>query len=350
MVTIKEIAKRCNVSPSTVSNILNGRTNVGEQTRQRVMDCVKETGYQPNYFAQNIRRQSNRMLSIITEDLTVFGTNPIVEAIMAYCDDHKYRTVLMNLRLYKKWKDTWYDENEKIKAALKPIIQEALSIRVNGIIYVAGHCRLIDYFPSSSPIPTVITYGMSKDNRYPSIIIDDEKGGYDTTRYLIAKGHRKIGVIAGAMVNLHTKFRLIGYQKALFEESILFNPSLVYYGDWERQSGYCGTKQLMDKGVTAIFCMNDSMAVGTYDYLYEHNLVVGQDISVVGYDNMELSDCLRPRLTTNGIQLDEIGRKSAEIMIQTLEDTEKGKNAAMIIKVPCKMVERESVIALSHMQ
>jgi LacI family transcriptional regulator len=311
------------------------------------MECVKETGYQPNYFAQNIRKQSNRLVSIITEDLTVFGTNPVVEAIMAYCDDHNYRTILMNLRLYKKWKNTWYDENEKMKEVLKPIIQEALSIRVNGIIYVAGHCRLIDYFPPGFPIPAVITYGMSKDNRYPSIVIDDEKGGYDTTRYLTAKGHRKIGVIAGAVDNLHTKFRLLGYQKALYEEGILYNPSLVYYGDWVRQSGYFGAKRLVEEGVTAIFCMNDSMAVGAYDYLYERTRVVGQDMSVVGYDNMELSDCLRPRLTTNGIQLAEIGRKSAEIMIQTLEGAEEIKNGAKTIKVPCKMVERESVISLA---
>ena len=347
MITVKEIAKRCNVSPSTVSNILNGRKNVGEQTRQRVMDCVKETGYQPNYFAQNIRKQSNRLLSIITEDLTVFGTNPMVEAIMAYCDDHNYRTILMNLRLYKKWKNTWYDENEKIKAALKPIIQEALSIRVNGIIYVAGHCRVIDYFPPNFLIPAVITYGMSKDNRYPSIIIDDEKGGYDTTRYLIARGHKKIGVIAGVMDNLHTKLRLLGYQKALFEEGVLYNPSLVNYGDWERQSGYHCAKGLVDEQVTAIFCMNDAMAVGAYDYLYEKNLIVGRDISVVGYDNMDISDCLRPRLTTNGIQLSEIGRRSAEIMIQMLEDTDNNKNAVLTFKVPCKIVERESVTALN---
>ena len=227
-----------------------------------------------------------------------------------------------------------------------PILQEALSIRVNGIIYVAGHCRLIDYFPDNFPIPAVITYGMSKENRYPSIIIDDEKGGDDMTRYLISKGHTKIGVIAGAIDNLHTKSRLLGYQKALFEEGVLYNPSLVCYGDWERETGYCGAKQLVNEGVTAIFCMNDAMAVGAYDYLYEQNLAVGRDVSIVGYDNMELSECLRPRLTTNGIQLGEIGRKSVEIMIQTLENAENKQNTAMTFKVPCKMVERESVAAL----
>ena len=99
MVTVKEIARRCNVSPSTVSNILNGKTNMSEQTRQRVLEMVRETGYQPNFFAQSMRKQKNRMLGIITEDLNEFSTSPIVEAIMAYCDDHGYRAILMNLRL-----------------------------------------------------------------------------------------------------------------------------------------------------------------------------------------------------------------------------------------------------------
>lgn len=344
--TIKEIAKQCNVSPSTVSNILNGRTNVGEETRQRVLRYVEESGYQPNYFAQNIRKQSTRMLSIITEDLTTFGTNPIVEAIMAHCDDNNYRTVLMNLRLYKKWQDRpWYEEGEQLAEAVKPIIQETVSIKVDGIIYVAGHCRVIDCFPRNFPIPTVVAYGMSKGERYPSIVIDDEKGGYDIARYLTSRGHSKIGIIAGAMDNYHTKYRLMGYQKALFEEGVLYNPSWVYYGDWKRTTGYQGAKQLVDEGITALFCMNDEMAAGAYDYLYERGMVIGRDISIIGYDNMELSEYLRPRLTTNEIPLGEIGRKSAEILLQTLEGTAPAYSDSMF-KVPCRIIQRESVATL----
>ncbi len=175
MITVKEIAKRCNVSPSTVSNILNGRLNAGEKTRQRVLECVKETGYQPNYFAQSIRKRSSRMISIIAEDLLTFGASPIVEAITAYCESADYRTVLMNMRLYSKWGNTWYGEAEKLVNAVRPLVQEALSIKVDGIIYVAGHCRYIDCLPETLPIPAVISYALSGGNRFPSIIIDDEK-------------------------------------------------------------------------------------------------------------------------------------------------------------------------------
>jgi LacI family transcriptional regulator len=347
MITVKEIARRCDVSPSTVSNILNGRANVGELTRKKVLECVKETGYQPNYFAQSIRNQSSRVISIITEDLHAFGTNPIVQYAMECCEDYNYRTVLMNLRLYQKWQNTWYEDVEKVKASLSPILQEALAIRVSGIIYVAGHCRVINYFPSDLPVPVLVSYGLSQGNMYPSIIVDDEKGGYDIGKYLINKGHKKIGILAGVSDNLHTKGRLLGYQKALFESGVLYDPSLIYYGDWYRESGYNGAKALLSGNLTAIFCMNDTMAAGVYDYLFDAGITVGKDISVVGFDNMEKSEYLRPQLTTNEIQLVEIGRKSAEELIKILENTGSTKSTYEPIKIPCNVIERESVCNLN---
>jgi LacI family transcriptional regulator len=329
-----------------VSNILNGRANVGAEARQRVLQCVKDTGYQPNYFAQSMRKQNSRVISIITEDLTTFGTNPMVEAIMAYCEENEYRTILMNQRLYRKWGSSWYNENKKLRTAVEPLLQEALSIRVDGVVYVAGHCRYIDCFPEKFSIPAVIAYAISKGNKYPSVIIDDEKGGYDIAKYLVSKGHRNIGVISGAVDNLHAKSRLLGYQKALFEEGVPFNPSWVYYGQWHRDSGYEGAKKLVSDGITALFCMNDDMAAGAYDYLYEQRLEIGRDISIIGYDNMELSDYLRPRLTTNEIPLGEIGKKAAEILLGALSGESAEGQSASTIRVPCRMVERESVATI----
>ncbi len=119
MITVKEIAKVCNVSPSTVSNILNGKANASEKTRQKVMAAVKELGYQPNFFAQSMRKQNSHIIGVITEDLNQFGIVPIVESIMAYCDDHEYRSILMNLRLYDKWSDTWFEDETKLKNVLE---------------------------------------------------------------------------------------------------------------------------------------------------------------------------------------------------------------------------------------
>lgn len=343
LVTLKEIAQMCNVSITTVSNVLNGKPKVSEATRQRVLEVVKETGYQPNYFAQGMRKHKTRIIGIIVEDLDLFSTPPIVEAIMAYCEDNNYRTILVNMRLYDKWQDTWFSDKKKIQSVLQPSIQELLSIKVDGIMYVAGHCRYIDFFSNDFQIPAIIVYALSTSPRFPSVVFDDEKGGYDITKYLISKGHRKIGVIAGMAGNLHTEKRSLGYQRALFEEGILYNPDWIKHGDWKRLSGYKQAAKLVKEGVTAIFCMNDLMAAGAYDYLYENNIIVGKDISIVGYDNNNISEYLRPRLTTNDILLKKIGKKSAELLIDILEDGMADCNKQKIIKLPCKMIIRESV-------
>ena len=346
LVTLKEIAQMCGVSVSTISNILNDKPKVSEETRQKVLEIVKQTGYQPNYFAQGMRKRKTRIIGIIVEDLSEFSTPPIVEAIMAYCEDNNYRTVLLNMRLYDRWQDTWYNDEKKLQSVLQSSLQELLSIKVDGILYVAGHCRVVNCFSDDFNIPAVVVYAFSKAHRFTSVVIDDEKGGYDMTKYLISLGHRRIGVIAGTMDNLHTQRRSLGYQKALYEDQILYNPDLIRYANWKRLSGYSEAEYLVKKGVTAIFCMNDNMAAGCYDYLYDHDLKVGQDISVVGYDNKEISEYLRPCLTTNDIGLVKIGKKSAEILLNQIENGIEESSNPNIINIPCQMVVRESVIKI----
>lgn len=338
----------CGVSISTVSNILNDKPKVSEETKQRVLSVVKQTGYQPNYFAQNMRKHKTQIIGIIVEDLSEFSTPPIVEAIMAYFEDNNYRTLLLNMRLYDKWKDTWYNDEKKLQSVLQPLLQELLSIKVDGILYVAGHCRVVNCFTNDFKLPAVVAYAFSKSHRFPSVVIDDEKGGYDMTNYLISMGHRKIGVIAGAEDNLHAQKRGLGYQKALFEHQILFNPEWIRYGNWIRLSGYTETEFLVKAGVTAIFCMNDTMAAGCYDYLLDHDIKIGLDISVVGYDNKEISEYLRPNLTTSDIGLALIGRKSAEILLKDIEEGPEENKNINVIKMPCRMVTRESVLKIER--
>ncbi|HEX2945532.1 MAG TPA: LacI family DNA-binding transcriptional regulator [Clostridia bacterium] len=342
MITLKEIAQMCGVSASTISNILNGKNKVSEATRQRVLEVVKQTGYQPNYFAQGMRKQRTNIIGILTEDLSQFSSPPIIERIIARCEDMNYRTILINMRLYDRWKNTWFHDEKKFRSVLNPAIQELLSIKVDGIMYVAGHARIINCFPDDFKIPAMVVYSYSKSPKFTSVVIDDEKGGYDMTRHLISMGHRRIGVIGGTADNLHTQKRKLGYQKALREYQIPYNPDLIGYGDWERQSGCQEVERIIKQGVTAIFCMNDTMAAGVYDYLEEHGMKAGVDISVAGYDNKEVSAYLRPALTTNEIPLIEIGTRSAEIMIGSLAEGNEGSTSG-IIKIPCRIIKRNSV-------
>lgn len=341
MITLKEIAKMCQVSTSTVSNILNEKPNVSEETRQKVLQVIRDTGYQPNYFAASIRKQYTKVIGIITEDLYQFSSPRIVESIMEYCESHDYKTVLINLRLYDRWKATWFDDHEKQAAIVNDALREVQSIKVDGVIYVAGHCRKIDIFPEDYSIPTVVTYAYTEDERFPSIIIDDEKGGYDVINHIVQMGHKKIGVIGGMPDNIHTKSRLKGCQKAMYENGIAYNPDWTLFGDWERPSGYECAKRLMKDGPTVIWCMNDKMAAGAYDYAREIGAVVGKDISIVGYDNMDIASYLYPPLTTNEIPLEEIGLKSAEVMIKLLDNEE--VDLLKPIPMQCTLQLRQSV-------
>ena len=132
----------------------------------------------------------------------------------------------------------------------------------------------------------------------------------------------------------------------MFEHGLLFDPKLVFYGDWSRQSGYEGARKLMQQNVTALFGISDLMTGGIYDYLYENDIKIGKEISVAGFDNEGISDFFRPRLTTTELPLRDIGRKSAELLLHKLEagDEEKEKSdTPEVYKIPCCMRVRESV-------
>lgn len=347
MVTIREIADICGVSTATVSNILNGKPKVGEDTRRRVLDIVKEKGYQPNYIAQGLRSQKTHTVGIIAEDIMQFTTPGIIESVMAFFEKNGYRTIVQNMRLYMRWSDEWFNNDEEYNCALNSVLQETLSIKVDGVIYIAGHARVIHCFPQDFAIPAVMAYGYTKSEKYPSVVIDDEKGGHDMTQYLIDCGHRKIGVVAGCDYNIHTQKRLLGYQRALFENNITYDPDLVSYAGWMRDNGYQGAQKLLSDGandITALFCMSDAAAGGVYDYMKEHGIRRGTDISVAGYDNQIMADYLDPALTTMELPLSEIGKRAAEILLRQIEGSaqETGTQAEEVL-VPCTLIERDSV-------
>lgn len=174
-------------------------------------------------------------------------------------------------------------------------------------------------------------------------MVSDEQGARELVKYLIAMGHRRIGVIAGKKDSMHTRSRLEGYQRALFEGNVLYDPDLVVYGDWERPSGYRNTDYLLEKNVTAIFCMNDFMAGGAYDRLDERKRKVGKDIAVVGYDNREMAGYEKPPLTTMGLPLHDIGYRASEIIIELMKQDEKAEAESSIAYVDCKAFIRDSV-------
>ncbi len=340
MITLKEIAEKCSVSITTVSNILNGKSNVSEKTKERVLEVVKETGYRPNYMARGLRASRTNSIGIIIDDLTEFSSTGIIDGIMSYFDEHKYKAILENLRFYSKWGTKWY-HNKGYEDSVQQAIDEFVSIKVDGIIYVAGHARCISCIPENLDIPLVISYAFTEQPGISSVEFDDVQAACAMTTKLIKNGHKKIAVIAGTEKNIHTMRRLEGYQKALKENGIEDCRCLKYAG-WDRESGYLAAKELLaDSGCTAVFCFNDLMAAGVYDYLDEKGLVPGKDIAVAGFDNRTMSQFLKPTLTTVEIPLFDIGVKSAELILNQINSPDDFKVQHSFVE--CKIIERESV-------
>lgn len=346
VVTLKEIARECSVSPTTVSNILNGKPKVSEETKTRVLDTVNRLGYRPNYIAQGLRNQKTKIIGIIAEDISQFTTPGIIEGIMSYCEDKGYRSIVKNLRLYARWSDSWYNNEADYHAILEPAIRELTSIMVDGIIYIAGHARVIHCFPEDFSRPAVVAYAFDSNPKIPSVGIDDQGAAYEIVKHLISKGHRKIGVIGGREDNIHTQQRLLGYQKALFENQILYNPEWIRYAAWEKKSAYTAAKELLATEVTAIFCMSDRMAGGLYRLLDENGKRAGIDLAVAGFDDQEIANFFIPGLTTMALPLIEIGHVSGKMLIEQIE-CEDSKSQPVLISgktlIPCTFIERESV-------
>ncbi|MBQ8950881.1 MAG: LacI family DNA-binding transcriptional regulator [Eubacterium sp.] len=345
MVTIKEIAEICGVSATTVSNVLNGKAKTSEETRQKILKAVEEYGYTPNAIAQGLRNRRSKVIAVISEDIAQFTSPAIIESIVEICEKWDYRVVVYNLRLYDRWQDTWYGDEEKYRSIINPIIRDIRSSQIDGVIYVAGHARVIKTFNRDFELPIVMCYAFSDSKDIPSVVIDDESSAYEVVSYLIGKGHKRIGFVGGRADNIHTVKRLSGYQRALYDNKIFYDPDLIYYGDWSRESGYAGAKRLFDKNVSAFFGISDRMTGGIYDFLYEKDMLVGNDISVVGFDNENISSFFRPPLTTTELPLRAIGKKSAELILDRIENPGKRtrQEEPEIFDIPCKMIIRDSV-------
>lgn len=340
MSTIKEIALRANVSIATVSKVLNGKGGASEQTTAEILSIAREMNYTPNILAKNLKSRQTRTIGVVTEDLTVFNTPEIVDGIDDYCERHDYHYILGNLRLNKRF-GHHFTETDEHQHIINSIINTMLSKQVEGIIYVGCHSHEIHYLPEDLKIPLVCAYCYSNNPSTPSVIYDDKKAGYDATTLLLLSGHKSIGVIGGLSDSAHTQNRLCGYQEALFDRAVLYNPKLVLYGDWERESGYKLAKQLIDNNVTAIFSHNDVMACGVIDYCNEFGLTVGIDLSLIGFDNKEISTVCRPRLSTVSLPLFEIGQKATELIINILNDTD--TDTIHQHKMECSIINRQSI-------
>lgn len=309
-ITIRDIAKTARVSVATISRALSSNKChlVKPQTAQRVAEVVNKYHFIPNISARN---------------LASLKTNTIGFAIPFYPGvfRNEYFSLLLS-GIFRAMENS--DYNFKLLVIKKMLDEKELDIFIRSN-YLAG--LLISNFsligPSQIavaklPIPVVLVNEKPSHPQLNYVTATNLKGGYEATRYLLSLGHQKIAIFRGNPGSGDDQARFEGFKKALRESNIVPRQDWILIGDFTELGGYkCGMQLLlMQERTTAVFCANDSMAVGLYRALKELNLECPKDISCVGYDNSQLSAYLTPPLSTVAQLVEEMGYHATQWMLE----------------------------------
>ncbi|RKP56188.1 LacI family transcriptional regulator [Cohnella endophytica] len=335
---IKEIAAKANVSIATVSYVLNGTRNVRPKTRERVLRVIEEMNYKPNNAAQSLKRKRTNTIGVIAEDVTVFNVPEIIDGINDCADKLDMHILLTNLRLDKRISRN-FDQVDSYRSFAANAVSELLSKQVDGIIYIGIHPRDLTGLFDTYGKPIVYAYCYTQND--VSLQYNDEQASYDAMAHLVKQGHKRIAVITGMMDSIPSRLRFNGFYKAIMEYNLPFDPQLMKMGNWEAESGYRLTMELLElnEPPTAILAMNDVMAVGVLRAAAEVGVLIPRELSVIGFDNREFSEYLIPRISTMDLPLHEIGYQAMESLALLI----KGEPIPNNPLPNCKLIERDSV-------
>lgn len=340
--TIKEIAELAGVSTATVSYVMNNSKNVMPETKQRVLDAIAQSGYQPNRIAKSLRVKSTNTIGVLAEDIMGFPVPAIINGISEYVEQSGYHILLNDLRMLESLFNQ-YDQITQYKDKINEVISFLLfGARVDAIIYVGMFDRDITGIINKIRKPLVIAYSTTADADGCCVTYDNETISADAVRYLFGCGHRHVAIITGLAHTFPARMRMRGVQRAFKDAGLVLDNALVKNGDWEYASGYSCMQELLEQEPrpTALFAMNDLMAAGAIDAIRTAGLRIPEDISVIGFDNQEIAFYLRPRLTTVDINLKGIGRAAAKMALDRIH----GKHVEdRSLIIPSKLVLRETV-------
>lgn len=346
MVTIRDVANKANVSIATVSNVINHNCKVADKTAQKVWNAIQELNYVPDYISRGAKSIMSKSIGVLIEDIQHPYTQPslFIHGISNCCEDKGYRMQLINMNTGLSDKNDCSYINQKVEKIITSSIQSLIQSDLRGVIYIAIHPRSVDFLLDKINLPVVMAYAFSKSA--PSFISDDFQGGRLATEYLIKNGHTKIGIVSGPTNSYPAHKRFIAYQEVLMEHGLPLNPDYLYFGNWLYEDGIraCQYFRSLPDPPTAIFAMNDIMAYGVINYAHEAHIQIPEDLSVIGFDNLEMSAYTYPPLTTVQLPFYEIGYQSAQALIQMLEQREPQIAAESFIHpILCNIIERQTV-------
>jgi DNA-binding LacI/PurR family transcriptional regulator len=326
--TIKDVAAHAAVSVATVSAVINENKYVSPELAQRVHASIAALGYRRNSFARGLKTQLSQCIGLIVPDITnPFYTN-IARGAEDVAHEHHYSLILGNTD----------DDPEKEKKYL----QLLESKQADGLI-IAVTDRSYAYLQTLS-IQNLALVGIDRslfDLGIDTVLVENREGARNAVEHLITLGHTRIGLLTGARGIAPTEERLAGYIEALEKHAIPVDPSLIVTTRPRVDGGERGAQQLLThtNRPTAIFMMDGTMVTGALQTLQRVGLRCPEDIAIASFDDFVWASVMRPHLTVVDQPTYEIGRQSARLLFERLQDRER---APREIRLPTQLIIRES--------
>ncbi len=326
-ITIKDVAKAANVSVATVSRVLNNKNNVSEAAVQAVNRAVEELGYSPNFLGRDLRKsETKRILAIIGSTEQSFYSD-VLRGMQDAAFVDGYDILIATTR---------NDPDHEMH-----LLGMLFSRAVDGVVLLAPKLDSKTISDLSKRYRIAICLERLDINDILCVTIDNERAGFDATSYLIGKGRRRIGLITTEVRSQSSVDRENGYMRALNAANIPFDPDLVYYGDYDADTGTRGCEALINlpNKPDAIFSISDTISIGAMTYAVQHGITVGKDLLFFGFDNIAYSHMFMPRLSTVEQPCYLQGKTVIEKLIANMKTDEPDKSTYML---PHSLILRES--------
>jgi DNA-binding LacI/PurR family transcriptional regulator len=336
-ITIKDVAQRAKVAPSTVSRVIADSPRISEATKLKVNKAMEELGYHPNLNARSLASQSTQTLGLVMPSSgDVVFQNPFFPTVLQGISEGAHeKNYALHMTTGKSDKET-----------LEAVIHMVQGKRVDGMILLNSKVedKVISYLKGIE-FPFVVIGKPYKDvEEITHVDNDNFRAMKEATEFLIELGHQQIAFIGGSLDLVVTVDRLLGYERALRNAGIDLKNEYIIHEEFLREGGQEGVAELMslDQPPTAIVVTDDFMALGVLNKLDELGVRVPEDISIVSFNNVLLAEMARPPLTSVDINIFDLGYQASRNLIQMVEDH---KEPTKRIIISHQLVERFSCAA-----
>lgn len=335
MITIVDIAKESGYSVSTVSRVLNHKQDVSPAAKKKIMEIVEAHNFVPNNNAKHLKQGVTKNILLLVKGTFNMLFANIIEEIQTIIADTAF-----NIRVYYLDEDrNEVEEAVRLCSERKPL----------GVLFLGGNPEYFEEKFAQIKVPCVLVTNQGKELGYEnlsSVATDDVAAAEQAVDYLFAQGHTHIGVVGGdRFVSRTAKHRFKGCVKSFEKQGLVFDAENYYEtGRFSFDEAYKGTKRLLEKEqpLTAIFAMSDSMAIGAIRAIRDNGLRVPEDISVVGFDGIDLASYYNPKIVTIRQGYKEIAARSVEVLIGMVDLNRPASHEL----IPFELKQGESVIQI----